>query len=175
MARRFVLRVELIPEPLWQMNLRSNKVGLGQGRWRKLSRSTRDRLRECSICGNRKRRLHGHEVWKLSETARKGVARLTAVNAICVVCHSIQHWGMTRVLINIGALSAADGQRLIRHFTKINVCTEAAFSRHVVRAFAQHHLRSKKKWTIDWGPFTAAVAEAKVAREKWHAARKERG
>lgn len=31
MARRFVLRVELVPEPLWQMNLRSNKVGLDYG------------------------------------------------------------------------------------------------------------------------------------------------
>ncbi|MCS3728609.1 hypothetical protein [Bradyrhizobium betae] len=81
---------------------------------------------------------------------------------------------MTRVLINIGVLSTADERRLIRHFTKINGCSEAAFSRHVVRAFAQHHLRSKKKWTVDWGPFTAAVAEAKLAREKWHAARQAR-
>ena len=29
MARKFPLRIELVPEPLWGQNLRSNQVGLG--------------------------------------------------------------------------------------------------------------------------------------------------
>ncbi|MGH9762141.1 MAG: hypothetical protein ACREAC_15045, partial [Blastocatellia bacterium] len=33
--------------------------------------------------------------------------------------------------------------------------------------------RSAKKWTVDWGDFSGAVAEAVAARKKWH--RRNRG
>jgi len=171
MSRRFPLRVELVPEPLWKLNLRSNQVGLGPRRWLKLSREVRATLAQCAICGTRQRRLHGHEVWGFAETPRSGVARLLKVNAICVFCHSIQHWGMTQELIRQGVLSVADERRLIAHFVKVNRCEREAFYRHVVRAFAQHRQRSRKKWKIDWGQFGSAIAEAKAARERWHQAR----
>ncbi len=73
MARKFPLRIELVPEPLWGQNL-----ALKSG-------------------------------WPRSY-------------AICTVCHSIQHWGRTKMLIAGGLMSIADGRRLIRHFMKVNHC-----------------------------------------------------
>lgn len=90
MPPRNRLRLELIPEPLWGRNLRSNVVGLGPGRWLKLSRATRSALGKCSICG-RKDRLHDHENWRYVERSRSGVATLVGVDAICTICHSVQH------------------------------------------------------------------------------------
>jgi hypothetical protein len=170
MARKFPLRIELVPEPLWGQNLRSNQVGLGPYRWLALSRNVRAELGRCSICTSKKR-LHGHEIWKFSEKPRSGVATLTKVNAICTICHSIQHWGRTKLLIAGGLMSMADGRRLIRHFMKINRCTRAAFDRHETRTMAEWRTRSKKKWKIDWGPFKPAVEEADAARLRWYRSR----
>lgn len=158
------LRLELIPEPLWGKNLRSNIVGIGPSRWRKLSRATRAALAKCAICGGTDR-LHGHEKWKFVERPRSGVAILVGVDAICTICHSIQHWGRIQQLVAIGIMTAADERRLIRHFMKVNKCTKVAFERHVLRSFRDWRMRSKKKWKIDWGKFQLAILEAKMARD----------
>ena len=63
-----------------------------------------------------------------------------------------------------GVMSVADGERLIRHFMKVNSCTKAAFKRHADRASAIWRARSKKKWRVDWGPFKLAVEDAEAAR-----------
>ncbi len=113
-------------------------------------------------------RLHGHKIWKFSEKPRSGIATLIKVNAICTVCHSIQHWGRTKMLIAGGLMSMADGRRLIRHFMKVDHCARAAFDRHERRVTAEWLTRSKKRWKIDWGQFKPAVEEAAAARERWH-------
>jgi hypothetical protein len=69
-------------------------------------------------------------------------------------------------------MSVADGQRLIRHFMKVNGCTKAAFKRHVDRADAVWRARSKKKWKVDWGEFKPAVDEAEASRKRWHDSRR---
>ncbi|QIG97605.1 hypothetical protein [Bradyrhizobium sp. 6(2017)] len=158
------LRLELIPGPLWRQNLRCNVVGLGPGRWLKLSRATRAALGKCTICGGADR-LHGHENWKYVEKPRSGVAILVGVDAICTICHSVQHWGRIQQLVAIGVMSTADERRLIRHFMKINKCDRAAFERHVVRSFRIWRVRSKKRWKIDWGGFQPMIVEAKIARD----------
>lgn len=170
MASKFILRIEPVPQPLWGHNLRSNEVGLVPYRWLKLSRAIRAELGRCSICGSRKR-LHGHEVWKFTEKARSGVAKLVKVNAICTICHSVQHWGRTQILIMQGLMTVADGRRLIRHFAKVNGCTVAAFDSHHARVFAQWRIRNKKKWKVDWGEFKSAVDEAANSRARWHKSR----
>jgi hypothetical protein len=170
MARKFSLRIELVPKPLWGQNLRSNRVGLGPYRWLALSRNVRAELGRCSICASKKR-LQGHEIWQFSERPHSGVATLTNVNAICTVCHSIQHWGRTKMLIAGGLMSIADGRRLIRHFMKVNRCTRVAFDRHERRATAEWLFRNKKRWKIDWGQFKPAVEEADAARGRWHRSR----
>jgi hypothetical protein len=161
---RFRLRIELMPEPLWGQNLRSNVVGLGPGRWLKLSQQVRKRIGKCSVCG-RTERLHGHEVWQYAERARSGTAKLIDVSVICTICHSINHWGRISALIAAGIMKPADGRRLIRHFVKINRCmSKASFERHRIKAFAEWRERNRKKWKIDWGPYAPAITEAKAAR-----------
>ena len=164
MPSRHKLSLELIPGPLWGRNLRSNVVGLGPGRWLKLSRATRSALGKCAICGGTDR-LHGHENWRYVEKPRSGVATLVRVDVICTICHSVQHWGRIQQLLIIGVMSPADERRLIRHFMRVNKCTRAAFERHVVRSFRIWRLRSKKRWKIDWGPFEPMITEAKAARD----------
>jgi hypothetical protein len=158
------LRLELIPGPLWGLNLRSNVVGIGPGRWLKLSRATKAALGKCTICGGNDR-LHGHENWKYIEKRRSGVAILIGIDAICTICHSVQHWGRIQQLVAIGLMSAADERRLIRHIMKTNKCTRAAFERHVVRSFRIWRVRSKKRWKTYWGNFEPIVVEAKMARD----------
>jgi hypothetical protein len=116
------------------------------------------------ICGGADR-LHGHENWKYVEKPRSGVAILVGVDAICTICHSVQHWGRIQQLVAIGVMSTADERRLIRHFMKINKCDRAAFERHVVRSFRIWRVRSKKRWKIDWGGFQPMIVEAKMARD----------
>lgn len=53
MSAKNKLCLELIPEPPWGNNLRSNMVGLGPGRWLKLSRATRTASGKCGICGSK--------------------------------------------------------------------------------------------------------------------------
>jgi hypothetical protein len=90
---------------------------------------------------------------------------LIGVDAICTICHSVQHWGRIQQLAAIGVMSTAEERRLIRHFMRINKCTRAAFERHVVRSFRIWRLRSKKKWKIDWGEFQPMIVEAQAARD----------
>lgn len=103
--------------------------------------------------------------WRYIEKPRSGVATLVGVDAICTICHSVQHWGRIQQLLIIGVMSPADERRLIRHFMRVNKCTRAAFERHVVRSFRIWRLRSKKKWKIDWGGFEPMITEAKAARD----------
>ena len=139
-------------------------MGIGSGRWLKLSRATRSTLGKCAICGGTDR-LQGHEQWKFVEKPRSGVAILVGVNAICTICHSIQNWGRIQSLVAVGIMSAADERRLIRHFMKVNKCKRAAFERHVVRSFKNWHAGTKKRWKIDWGRFEPMILEAKAARD----------
>src|SRR6266436_5691074 len=65
-ARKFALRIELVPEPLWGLNLRSNEVGLGPYRWLALSRTVRAELGRCSICASNNR-LYFHKDTAITE------------------------------------------------------------------------------------------------------------
>lgn len=146
-------------------------LGLGPGRWLKLSLATRSALGRCTICGGTDR-LQGHENWKYVEKPRSGITTLIGVDAICTICHSIQRRGRIQQLLAIGAMSPADERRLIRHLMRGNTCSRATFERHIVRSFRVWRLRSKKKWKIDWGRFEPMIVEAKAARDLYRRRRK---
>jgi hypothetical protein len=167
MAPRFKLRLELVPERLWGINLRSNKVGIGQGRWKKV------RLRAIEACGGKcvncgaTEKLHGHEVWKYDEKRTVGRATLVKVDAVCRTCHGVSHWGLTTILVADGRMQYETFLLLKRHFRKVNRCLQSDFDRHIKRSFAQHQRRSEKKWKVDWGSYAPLIAEAKAARALW--------
>jgi hypothetical protein len=91
-APEFKLRVELVPEPIWQFNLRSQE-GLGKYRWDRYRRKLiAEGQNSCTICGSTKK-LEGHEVWRYKSGSRVSVAKLVRVEIICQKCHFIKHWG----------------------------------------------------------------------------------
>ena len=165
-GRRLKLRLELVPKHLHRRNLRSETEGIGQARWKKL------RLQSIEACGGKciicegTDKLHGHEVWKYDEKKTVGTATLLNVDAVCRTCHNIGHWGNTLLMIRAGLIKHETHLLLRRHFRRINCCHQADFDRHVLSSFAEWSRRSKKKWTIDWGPFKQLVAEAATYRAR---------
>jgi hypothetical protein len=163
---RFKLRIDLVPGPLSTVNLRSSTEGLGDYRWRKLRKQIVEECGgKCVICDS-DQRLHGHEVWRYDEKKRVGRATLIRVDVICWTCHNIKHLGNTVRLIAFGAISHEGYMTLQKHFRRVNRCRQIDFDRHARRGLAIWQRRSRMRWTVDWGPYTAAVADAKRSRER---------
>jgi hypothetical protein len=161
------LRIELIPKPLWEVNLRS-RDGLGKARWDKLRRKLIETNgTRCAICGSDGH--HGHEVWEYREKKTVGTAVLLRVEIVCIDCHDIHHWGRTTKLFQAGTITGDRYGFLRKHFRKVNGCRQQVFDDHALRSARVWLKRSKKRWKIDWGDFKPAVAEAKAAREAWAA------
>jgi hypothetical protein len=163
---RLKLRIELVPRPLWEKNLRSSD-GLGKARWDKF----RHKLIEsngarCAICGSAKR-LHGHEVWEYREKKTVGTAVLLRVEIVCIDCHDIHHWGRTTKLFQAGTITSDRYGFLRKHFRKVNRCRQQVLDDHERRSVRVWLKRSKKRWKVDWSDFESAVADAKAAREAW--------
>jgi hypothetical protein len=160
------LRIELVPKPLWGLNLRSS-YGLGKARWDKL----RHKLIEtngahCKICGNTEK-LHGHEVWAYREKKTVGTAVLLRVEIICIDCHDIHHWARTVKLIQAGVVKHSRDMVLRKHFRKVNGCRQQDFDNYFRRSLRIWFKRSKKKWKLDWGVFWGQVEAAEAARESY--------
>ena len=168
-SHRLKLRIELVPERLWEQNLRHHD-GLGKHRWDKLRRQIiKKNGARCNICGATDRKLHGHEIWDYREKKTVGTAVLLGVEIVCIDCHDIHHWGRTTKLFQDGVISAERYRHLRKHFRRVNRCTQEVFDRHCLRNARIWSLRSKKRWKIDWGDFKPAVTEAKAARDAWAA------
>jgi hypothetical protein len=163
---RLKLRIELVPKPLWEQNLRSND-GLGKARWDKFRRKLieTDGAR-CAICGSAEK-LHGHEIWAYREKKTVGTAVLLRVEIVCIDCHDIHHWARTTKLFQNGVITGDRYGFLRRHFRKINGCRQQTFDDHFLRSMRIWSKRSAKTWRVNWGDFKLAVAEAKAAREVW--------
>jgi hypothetical protein len=160
--------MELVPQPLWGVNLR---LWLGQGRWRKFRQALIDEGgQQCAICKSPDR-PHGHEIWEYRDKKRVGTARLKAVEIICQNCHDIHHWGRTKKLIDRGEVSLKRHNELKRHFRMVNHCTQREFEAHADSAFLIWGERSFKEWKVDWGDFRNEIAEAEIGRQLWMARR----
>lgn len=167
-SRRLKLRIELVPKPLWEQNLRLSD-GLGKARWDKLRRKLIETQgARCAICGGTER-LHGHEVWEYREKKTVGTAALLRVEIVCIDCHDIHHWGRTTKLFQAGTIGGDRYGFLRKHFRKVNGCRQQVFDDHALRSARIWLKRSKKRWKVDWGAFDPVVAEAKAAREAWAA------
>ena len=161
--KRWKLRIDMVPEPLWRMNLRSNG-GLGKHRWKNFrAEIIAKRGLKCAICKSLDR-PHGHEIWKYEERQRTGTARLIGIEIICGDCHAVHHWGRTnRTLLGTPG-GSQELKRLIRHACKLNRSTEEDFDLHAQSTMFLWRRRSGLRWKIDWGQYREAVLEAKAAR-----------
>jgi hypothetical protein len=165
---RLKLRIELIPKPLWEQNLRLHDA-LGKGRWDTLRRKLiKTNGAQCAICGATER-LHGHEIWEYREKKTVGTALLLRVEIVCIDCHDIHHWGRTTKLFEAGVISRDRYGFLRKHFRKVNRCRQHVFDNHFIQSARVWSRRSKKRWKVDWGSYGPAIAEAKAGREAWAA------
>ena len=149
------LRMELIPEPLWGQNLRTE---LGKTKWRRLRDALAARRKPgCAVCDSRAP-LQGHEVWDYAETKTAGIATLQDINLICQDCSSIHHFGRFHLLF--AQSKPQEYERVIKHALRVNGCDMATWEQHGREAKAAYDRRSKLSWTVDYGWLGELVQEA---------------
>ncbi|MBN1245173.1 HNH endonuclease [Candidatus Bathyarchaeota archaeon] len=140
------LTAELVPSTVWFSSL-----------YRLLPREVWNRLREdiirengrkCQICGETEGTMNLHERWHYDDLTN--VQKLEGFILLCRMCHNVKHIGLTGILADEGKL---DYNEVIRHFCKVNNCSEKEFEEHVNNAFIVWKKRSQRQWTQDFGEY----------------------
>lgn len=140
------LTVELVPSTVWYKSL-----------YKLLPREVWDRIRneviinngrKCQVCGETEGTMNLHEVWEYDDT--KHVQRLKGFILLCKMCHHVKHIGLAGILANQGKL---DYNEVIKHFCKVNNCSEKEFEKHRTEAFEIWGKRSEHKWKQDFGKY----------------------
>lgn len=137
------LKIELVPKPLWGINLR--RV-FGETDWNVLSRSVRgNKGFKCEICGweeDRKNRkyTHCHEVWKYDDENK--VQSLERFECLCPDCHAVHHWGHSKV-------TGRDMDALQGHAMAVNNCTKEEWEEHIQEETFMWHVRSVEEWVTE--------------------------
>lgn len=133
------LTVELVPQPQWGFNLRSE---LRPKDWDKVRRATYAAAgHKCEICGGvgHKHPVEAHEIWSFDDT--RHVQTLTGLIALCPPCHEVKHFGL--------AVHMGNEARARKHLGKVNGWTPAQVEAHLQSAFHTWRERSKSGWGLD--------------------------
>jgi hypothetical protein len=149
MLTNLLLEIELVPKPLWFQSLRSV---ISKADWDKIRHETYfTNGNKCGVC-KANGKLECHELWQYDDI--KHIQKLMGTIALCNLCHHVKHIGLAGILADEGKL---DYDAIVRHFMKINNCTEVDFDRHYDQAFDLWEKRSKHKWTIAWGKYNSLI------------------
>lgn len=135
------LRLELVPKPLWGINLRS----LLPKEWPTISKTHRVRANgRCEVCLRPTpfQQLNCHEVWEYEDKTSTQV--LVGLEAVCTMCHDAKHYGRTQTVHS--RLYCA---KVLEHLSNVNVWTETQIERHIRDAMAKWRHRSKRPWKQD--------------------------
>jgi len=146
------LRIELVPSPLWRLNLRSR---LTRSKWKRLrERILQKEGLKCSVRGREaeSKDLNCDEIWDYDD--KHHMAKLIGLRVVCRMCHLVKHFGKAGLLALEGDINSDD---LIEHFMSVNGCNFDTFQKHSEEAFQLFAERSKHQWTIDYGEFAALV------------------
>ena len=137
------LEINLIPAPLWGLNLRKF---LEPEAWRQTSKAIRDAANgRCTICGAETDRLEAHEEWAFALNGDRGKATLVGINARCRDCHAVKHAGRTQIAGNL--------ESALRHSAKVNgIPLEEARRLCVAASQTWRWLSETRDWDfdIDW-------------------------
>lgn len=135
------LTIELIPESVWNNNVRNM---MGKNEWAKLRKKViKDSDHLCGICQNKSSILHCHEIWEYDD--KKHIQKLKGLIALCRMCHAIKHIGYAKLQADRGELN---WEKLIQHFMNINRCNRKAFEKHYQNEANKWLERSRHKWEI---------------------------
>jgi hypothetical protein len=143
--------VELVPSTVWESSL-----------YRLMPREIWNRIRDdfikengrkCQICGETTGTMNLHEIWNYDDT--KHIQKLEGFILLCKMCHHVKHIGLAGVLAEEGKL---DYNEVIRHFCKVNNCSEKEFEKHREEAFEIWEKRSKFEWKQDFGEYNESIS-----------------
>lgn len=144
---------ELVPRPLWGVNLRKY---LTTAEWKDCQRVSRLAGPGCQECGNMDSVLQCHERWTIERDlmSKTALQRLSILVAICADCHAIHHFGRTGQVA-----SAIQISELKAHWCRINKITLNEIETHLHDAGRQWKIDSTFTWQIDMSPiFDMGVA-----------------
>jgi hypothetical protein len=140
------LTAELVPETVWYKSLAKL---LPKSVWNSVREDViKKNGRQCQICGETEGTMNLHEIWDYDDVNH--VQKLDGFILLCVMCHHVKHIGLAGILANGGKL---DYNKVVRHFCKVNSCSEKEFEEHVKGAFTIWRKRSQLQWKQDFGEY----------------------
>jgi len=140
------LTAELVPSTVWYSSLYRL---LPTEIWNNLRADIiRQNGRKCQVCGETEGTMNLHECWNYDDV--NCVQKLDGFILLCRMCHHVKHIGLAGILANEGTL---DYNEVLRHFCKVNGCSEKEFAKHVSEAFRIWEKRSQHPWRQDFGEY----------------------
>jgi hypothetical protein len=135
------LEIELVPKPLWGKSLANM---LPKAQWEKLrAQRIQEKGARCEICGQAGH-VELHEIWEYDD--ERHVQRLAGLQLLCVLCHSVKHFGRAQAEATKGKLEL---KPVIAHFCKVNNCGFQDLKAHWRSVYKQWNERSTHQWTQD--------------------------
>lgn len=133
------LDLDLVPQSCWFSNVRSEVT---KQQWDKIRHEAYAAAGHvCQICGGigPKHPVEAHEIWEYDETSLK--QKLVGIEAICASCHSVHHYGLSKIL--------GKEKEALAHFMKINKITKSKALSHIDKKFEEWKHRSQLQWELD--------------------------
>lgn len=143
------LRIEVIPQSLWGINLREK---IGRSKWDKVRKECAEKANHrCEICGDigPEHPVECHEIWDYDD--QNHIQKLVGLISLCPLCHEVKHYGRS---CNIGRANEVQA-----HFLKINNCTPEEMRTHITQEGILWKQRSKYKWEQDLSWFRQGKAK----------------
>lgn len=144
------LAIELVPSTVWFSSLYRL---MSREAWYNMREGIiKEKGRKCQVCGETNGEMNLHEIWDYDDA--KHIQKLEGFILLCRMCHHAKHIGLAGILANEGKL---DYNEVIKHFCKVNNCSEKEFKNHVDRAFEIWRKRSAHQWKQDFGKYKEFV------------------
>jgi hypothetical protein len=154
------LTIELVPSTVWNSSLYSFFKNTNQEEiWREIKKKLFEKeKRKCWICGNSNRRLEAHEFWNYDDVNK--IQKLENIHHLCDLCHKVKHIG--RWLFTYDGEKDLKKQKMkkediIRHFCKVNNCSNEDLDKYLIEVFKIHSKRSKFDWQQDFGIYNDKI------------------
>jgi hypothetical protein len=144
MSQELKLTIELVPRPLWGINLHKSRSG-----WDKLRKQVYAHYNyQCGICRAENITLYCHEIWQYDDTLH--IQKLIGFIALCNMCNLCKHMGRADALAGEGKL---DFKKVIEHFVRVNQCSYEEYKTYRKEAFNTWSEQNKYSWTTDFGAY----------------------
>jgi hypothetical protein len=153
-SKTLKLNIELVPSTVWESSL--YKL-MPREVWNRIRDDfIKENGRKCQVCGETEGTMNLHEIWNYNDTQH--IQKLDGFILLCKMCHHVKHIGLAGILANEGKL---DYNEVIRHFCKVNDCSETEFEKDRKGAFEIWAKRSASEWKQDFGKYKEFVNNEK--------------